>query len=146
MLLTAITLAREAHAAEPGTTFVYISASSAPPLLPRRYISTKREAEAAIAREFPSMRPVFMRPSFMFDASRSFTLPVAAAAMAGNMVNSAVGGRLSWLMGSGGEKPLKVESVGDAVVEAIEDEEVRGVVEIGEIERLATKAWRRGML
>jgi hypothetical protein len=49
-------------------------------------------------------------------------------------------------MGSGGIKPLKADLVGDAVVEALEDEEVRGPVEVLEIERLATRAWRKNML
>ncbi|KAF1816652.1 NAD dependent epimerase/dehydratase family protein-like protein [Eremomyces bilateralis CBS 781.70] len=143
---SAITLAREAHAANSTTAFVYISATAGAPFLPSRYLSTKRDAEATIAAEFPSMREIFIRPSFMFDSSRSFTLPIAAAGMVGSMVNSAMGRRLSWLIGAGGEKPLRVEAVGDAVVEAIGDEGVRGVVDVAEIDRLATKAWRKGML
>jgi hypothetical protein len=62
------------------------------------------------------------------------------------MINSAVGGRLTWLMGAGGIKPLKADLVGEAVVEALEDEDVKGAVEVSEIERLGNRAWRKNML
>jgi hypothetical protein len=44
------------------------------------------------------------------------------------------------------EKPLKADVVGEAVVEALEDETTKGVVGTKQIEALATKAWRKGML
>ncbi len=73
-------------------------------------------------------------------------MPIAAFGAAGNMVNSMLGGRLTPLVGAAVEKPLKVDLVAEAVVEAIEDESVKGVVATERIEALATKAWRRGML
>ena len=62
------------------------------------------------------------------------------------MVNSAIGGRLTWLAGAAVEKPLKADLVAEAVVEAIGDDSIKGVVSTSEIESLANKAWRRGML
>ena len=62
------------------------------------------------------------------------------------MVNGAVGGRLTWLMGAGGIKPLKADAVAEAVVESIEDKDVKGIVEVPEIETLATRAWRKNMV
>lgn len=62
------------------------------------------------------------------------------------MVNSMLGGRLTSIAGAAVEKPLKVDLVAEAVVEAIEDGGVKGVVDTSEIEALANKAWRRGML
>lgn len=82
----------------------------------------------------------------MYDSSRSFTMPLAAAAGAGAMVNSLVGGKLTWLMGAGGTKPLKADLVGEAVVEAIEDGAIKGPVEVPQIEALGMKAWRKNML
>jgi len=73
-------------------------------------------------------------------------MPLAALTVVSSTVNSMVGGRLSWIMGAGGTKPSKVDLVGEAVVEAIEDEGTMGVIEVEEIEGLAHKAWRRGML
>jgi hypothetical protein len=44
------------------------------------------------------------------------------------------------------EKPLKVDVVSEAVVEALEDESTKGAVGTKQIEALATKAWRKTML
>lgn len=92
------------------------------------------------------MRSVFIRAPFMYDSSRTFTMPIAALGHVASMANDLVGGRLTWLMGAGGIKPLKADAVGEAVVEALEDEDVKGPVEVPEIEKLATRAWRKNML
>ena len=142
---TAVSLAQQAsHRNVP--TFVYISAAAGTPILPKRYITTKREAESIVASTFPKMRSVFIRAPFMYDSSRTFTLPIAAGGAVASMVNSAVGGRLTWLMGAAGIKPLKADLVGEAVVEALDDVDVHGPVEVAEIERLGTRAWRKNML
>ena len=57
-----------------------------------------------------------------------------------------MGGRLTWLAGAAVEKPLKADLVAEAVVEAIGDEAVKGVIGTAAIEDLAAQAWRRGML
>jgi hypothetical protein len=44
------------------------------------------------------------------------------------------------------DKPFQVDLVGEAVVEAMEDESIRGAVGTKQIENLATKAWRKSML
>ncbi|KAI9800043.1 MAG: hypothetical protein M1833_003572 [Piccolia ochrophora] len=142
---SAITLAQESsHEKVP--TFVYISAAAGTPILPTRYITTKRDAESTIASSLPSLRSIFIRPAFLYDSSRYYTLPIAAAGGVAATMNSMTGGRLTWLMGAGGIKPLKADVVAEAVVEAIGDDKVKGPVETREIEDLATKSWRRGML
>ena len=73
-------------------------------------------------------------------------MPIAFFGGVGHVVNSALGGRLTWLAGAAVEKPLKADLVAEAVVEAIGDEAVKGVVGTEEIEALANRAWRRGML
>lgn len=142
---SAITLARHASAEGVGT-FCYISAIAAPPGLPGRYLSTKREAEAAIAEHFPQMRNIFVRPPFMYDSSRKFTVGIAAATGVATLFNGVTRGVFGGLMGAGGIKPLKVDTVAEAVVEALADETVKGPVEVEQIDELATKAWRKGML
>lgn len=142
---SAVMLAKQA-AAEDAKAFVFISAAAGAPVLPSRYITTKREAEQTIASEFPRMRGIFMRPPFMYDSSRKFTLPMAAMAGAGNMFNTVTRGMFSGFMGAAGTKPLPVESVAQAVVEALEDEKVKGPVEVPQIEELAKTAWRKNML
>lgn len=142
---SAVMLAKKA-AAEDTKAFVYISAAGGAPILPARYISTKREAESTIASEFPRMRGIFPRPPFMYDASRKFTIPMAAMAGAGNLFNTVTGGIFGGIMGAGAAKPLPVETVAEAVVEALDDEKVRGPIEVPELEELANKGWRKNML
>ena len=142
---SAVRLAREADKAGVGN-FVYISATAGAPVLPRRYITTKRDAESTIASEFPKMRSVFIRPGMLYDSSRRITMGLAGVTGMGALANSLTGGRLTWLMGAGGTKPLKADVVGEAVVEALDDGKVNGVVDVQEIEKLANTAWRKGML
>lgn len=126
--------------------FVYISAAAGAPVLPARYINSKRDAESAIASQFPRMRSVFMRPGFLYDASRAFTVPFAYATFPFSTLNTMLGGMLTPILGAGVEKPLKADLVAEAVVEAIEDAGVKGPIVVSGIEELATKAWRRNML
>ena len=85
-----------------------------------------------------------MRPSFLYDSSRTFTLPIAAAGKVLSTMN--FGGVLSTMMGSAAMKPMPADAVADAVIEAVEDENVHGSIEMPEIEALAQRAWRKGML
>ena len=142
---TAITLAKHA-AAENASSFCYISAAGGAPVLPARYISTKREAESTIASAFPQMRGIFIRPPFMFDESRKVTMPLAAMVGLGTLFNGLTGHYLNNFMGAAGAKPLRVETVAEAVVEALSDEQVKGPIEIPQIEELAGRAWRKTML
>lgn len=143
---TALSLATEAN--ERGvTTFAYISAAAGAPMLPARYITTKREAESLIASNFPRLRGLFFRPGFLYDSSRGFTMPIMAAGMLGNTVNEWLfRGGLTKFLGASVEKPLKADLVAEAVIEGIAEEGVRGVQGTREIEALAAKAWRREML
>ena len=142
---SAITLAQEANN-ENVPAFLYVSAAGGAPVLPGRYISTKREAESTISTSFPRMRSVFIRPPFLYDSSRAFTVPMAALTGMGAAFNSVTGGMFGGIMGAAGVKPLKADLVADAVVQALSDENVKGPVESKEIEELAQKAWRKGML
>ena len=142
---SAIALAQESQR-EGVNTFVYISAAAGAPMLPTRYITTKREAESSIASNMIKMRNVFIRPGFLYDASRKFTLPIAASGAVGNTFNSLLGGSLTSVFGAAVEKPLKADLVAEAVVEAIADEGTKGVVDTKVIEALAAKAWRKTML
>ncbi|CEJ54603.1 Putative Function: eryBIV of S. erythrae is involved in erythromycin biosynthesis [Penicillium brasilianum] len=141
---SAIALAQESSN-EHVPTFVYISAAAGAPVLPARYITTKREAEATIASSLPELRSIFIRPGFMYDSSRKFTLPIALGGFVASEFNNLLGNKLGFL-GAMAEKPLKVDVVGEAVVEALEDESTRGAVGTKQIEQLATKAWRKTML
>ncbi|KAJ5126103.1 hypothetical protein N7448_005413 [Penicillium atrosanguineum] len=141
---SAIALAQESSN-EHVPAFVYISAAAGAPVLPARYITTKREAEATITSTLPDLRSIFIRPGFMYDSSRKFTLPIALGGFVASEFNTFLGNKLGFL-GAMAEKPLKVDVVGEAVVEALEEATTKGVVETKQIEALATKAWRKGML
>lgn len=148
---SALMLARAAQGAgqdnnKGPSAYLYLSAAGGAPVLPARYIETKREAEGLLASEFPQIRGVFLRAPFMYDTSRAFTIPMAAMTGVGAVFNGLTRGVFGGLMGAAGVKPLPVETVARAAVEALEAEGTRGPVEVPEIEALAEKAWRKGML
>lgn len=60
-------------------------------------------------------------------------------------LNSLTGGRVPFI-GAAGQKPLKVDAVAQAAVQAIDEPDVSGVIDVLGIEKLVTKAWRKGML
>jgi hypothetical protein len=142
---SAITLAQEANN-EGVKTFAYVSAVGGAPVLPGRYIQTKREAESTISSAFPKMRSIFIRPPMLYDSSRTITIPLAVATGLGAVFNTVTGGIFGGIMGAAGVKPLKADLIAEALVEALSDESVKGPVEVKEIEELAQKAWRKGML
>lgn len=139
-----MTLAQEANYHHV-PTFVFISAAAGAPILPQRYITTKRDAESMISSSLPKMRSIFMRPGFLYDSSRLFTLPIAAAGHLGSIANSILGGRLTPLAGSAVEVPLKPDILATAVIEAIENPGTKGVCDTEKIEKLASDGWRRRM-
>lgn len=81
----------------------------------------------------------------MYDESRKFTLPIALGGFVGSQVNALLGNRLDFL-GSMVTKPFQVDTVGEAVMEALDDDSVQGALGVEKIEALATKAWRKSML
>lgn len=74
-------------------------------------------------------------------------MPIMAAGLLGNTVNEWLfRGGLTRFLGASVEKPLKADLVAEAVVEGIAEDTNRGVQQTKQIEALAAKAWRRGML
>lgn len=142
---SAIALAKHAADDKVGT-FCYVSAAGGAPVLPQRYISTKRETEVTVSTSFPQMRGVFPRPPFMYDSSRAVTVGMAAMTGVGAMFNSLTGRYLNGFMGAAGAKPLKVETVAEAIVEALSEESISGPIEGPQLEELASKGWRKTML
>lgn len=82
----------------------------------------------------------------MYDSSRGITVGIAAATGVGTLLNGITRGVFGGLMGAGGIKPLKVETVAEGLVEALADESVSGPVETEQIEELASRGWRKSML
>lgn len=72
-------------------------------------------------------------------------MPMAAMTGVGAVFNGLTGGIFGNLMGAAGVKPLQVDVVAEAIVQALSDEAVKGPVEVPRIEELANKAWRSTM-
>lgn len=127
-------------------SFVYISAAAGFPGIPQRYITTKREAEDHITSlKDKTFRSILFRPGFMFSDDRGFTKPVGRLLGLSYALNSSLSGRIPYI-GAAGVKPLAVERVGSAVVEACDNEQIEGIVDIHQIEALADVRWRAEMI
>lgn len=109
--------------------FVFLSASDKPPLLRDAYLTAKRRAEATIAR-LP-LRGVSLRPGFVYGRARLPSLP--AAALLGVARHLPVVGQRAR-----GSRPLPVETVARAALAAATRDDLRGVVDVDMIERLAS--------
>uniref|UniRef100_A0A060TF62 ARAD1D13310p n=1 Tax=Blastobotrys adeninivorans TaxID=409370 RepID=A0A060TF62_BLAAD len=135
---SAIILAKEfAKVAKKTSPFVYISAEDWNPLVDRRYILTKRQAEMELASQ-PSLRPVFVRPGFMYDSSGTSALRnhVGCAANAvghlGSLGASLFGSSVNF------NPAIPVQVVANAVVESLSDDSIDGVVSLEALQKYAT--------
>ncbi|ORY31932.1 hypothetical protein BCR39DRAFT_465115 [Naematelia encephala] len=125
--------------------FVYISAADAfRPLIPSRYIETKRQAEQEItnrclASPEAHIRPLFMRPGLMYHPHIRplSTLPAFLLSLTATLAEHTSGSNpfasKSALAGAAEAMrthPIHVDHVAEAVVRCIADENKEGVVEV----------------
>ncbi|KAJ2768954.1 hypothetical protein IWQ56_002738, partial [Coemansia nantahalensis] len=75
---TALSVARAARATAGIEAFAYVSARDSIPFIDPRYIATKREVERELLAHAGQMRPIIVRPGFMYSPVRPVTLPIAA--------------------------------------------------------------------
>lgn len=115
--------------------FVYISADEKPPVIPDGYIITKREAEFELSCK-KGLRSIFMRPSFMYDASEPVSnnrvLLSKLVGLGYNMKEAVFSdkvGILNKLM----RPPASTEQVAVAMYNRLEDPSFSGVVSVEEI-------------
>ncbi|KAJ2155888.1 hypothetical protein GGF46_005538 [Coemansia sp. RSA 552] len=137
---TALSVARAARATPGVDAFVYISASDVVPFLDRRYISTKREVERELLAHQGQLRPVILRPGFMFSPARPITLPIAAGVDIFRTLvqRTPVGCALkNTPLAKAAAPPLRRELVARAITNAIDAPQVSGILEIADIERVA---------
>ncbi|KAH7107503.1 NAD(P)-binding protein [Auriculariales sp. MPI-PUGE-AT-0066] len=146
----------ETFAAENPTgerTFVFLSAADIfQPIIPARYIESKREAEAGLSQRAKDagVRTVFIRPGLMYHAhQRPLTSPLAAflglSADIHHKLPASLPTPAGFLksislraLGSALEThPLHVEHVARAVCTSLEDSTIGGPVEVSDIRRLA---------
>ncbi|KAJ1648636.1 hypothetical protein LPJ64_000090 [Coemansia asiatica] len=139
---TALSVARAAREVSGIDAFVYMSASDVLPFLDSRYISTKREAENDLIEHRDQMRPVILRPGFIFSPSRPITMPIAAGVKAFNTVfhQTPLGCVLKYTPFAKAASPaLRREVLANAIINAIEDPKVSGILNIADIESLGNR-------
>lgn len=116
--------------------FVYISADQNPPIVPQRYITTKREAEAIISK-IPQLRTIIMRPGVMYDELHDMGMTKRDVIMKG--LRFAVGVKKTTLgdsfLSSLIRPVVSTTQVAEALYEKLEQPEFKGVVPVEVIER-----------
>ncbi|KAG0349148.1 hypothetical protein BG004_001572 [Podila humilis] len=133
---TAITVANEAGKAGV-ESFVFISAAFSPPMVPNRYLTTKREAEHALLTHPSKLRSVIFRPGFMSSPERPITLPLAGLLqVSSTILGDSVRGTIPFAQALS-TPPLSMETLARAVMNAVENPEIKGIVDVGGIEELA---------
>lgn len=75
----------------------------------------------------------------MYSPGRTVTMPISYLTGLSATVNKLTGKVFGGLFGAAGDSPVAVEKVGQAVVQAIDDESIKGPVEVPQIETLATR-------
>ncbi|KAF9111042.1 hypothetical protein BGX27_005477 [Mortierella sp. AM989] len=133
---TALIVAKEA-AKEGADSFAYISAAFSPPMIPNRYITTKREAEHALLTNTDKLRPIIFRPGFLSTPERPVTLPLAgllqiSSSILGNSLKGTVP-----LAQAISTPPLSMETLARAIMNSIENKDIKGIVDVEGIQELA---------
>ncbi|KAG0049430.1 hypothetical protein BGZ83_005780 [Gryganskiella cystojenkinii] len=133
---TAITVADEA-AKEGIDSFVFISAAFSPPMVPNRYLTTKREAESHLLTHPSKFRSVIFRPGFMSTPDRPITLPLAGLLqLSSSILGKSVNGTIPFAQALS-TPPLAMETLARAVMNSIENPDIKGIVDVDGIEELA---------
>ncbi|KAG4304560.1 hypothetical protein PORY_001953 [Pneumocystis oryctolagi] len=130
----AINIAEIASKMNINMPFVYLSAADTFPGIPKRYIESKREAEDYIY-SLPNIRPIIIRPSFMYSKERPISIPLAGIIDITSNINELFCKKIPFI-GAAGIKPLKVETVANAVIQSIHNETFKGIADIQHIEKL----------
>ncbi|KAI9008822.1 hypothetical protein CLU79DRAFT_776448 [Phycomyces nitens] len=135
---TAISVAKEAMGLSSLDSFVYISASDVFPLVNPRYITTKREAESFLLSR-PGLRPIILRPGFMYSDQRPAAAFMATNLQLVNTLTSPISKGLASLPFGKTltTPPLHINTVAAAVISAIEDQKTKGIFDVQSIQDLA---------
>ncbi|KAF9544520.1 hypothetical protein EC957_011916 [Mortierella hygrophila] len=133
---TAITVANEA-AKEGIESFAFVSAAFSPPMVPNRYVTTKREAETALLTHPAGFRPIIFRPGFLSTPERPVTLPLAGLLQISSAIlGDSVRGTIPFAQALS-TPPLEMETFARAIVNSLENPEIRGIIDVEGIAELA---------
>ncbi|KAG0256490.1 hypothetical protein BG011_004481 [Mortierella polycephala] len=132
---TALTMANEA--AKVGVnTFAFVSAAFAPPMVPNRYITTKREVENALLSHPSGFRPIIFRPGFMTTPERPITMPLGCLVqVSSTILGNAIKGTVP-LADAMSTRPLSMESFARGIMNAVENKDVKGILDVDGIQEL----------
>ena len=131
-------------------SFIYISATGAPPGIDKRYISTKREAESALLAHM-EFRPIIFRPGFIYSEEYPKTLALALPLLATDSVSRTVPPLAKYLHGFlrsqelSVSEPVALHTLADAVIQAIRSPDCSGIFDPAAIHRLSNEAFSTSM-
>ena len=91
----------------------------------KRYLAAKRAVEAKLQDAAPRLRPIIVRPSLIYSMDRPLSFVSVSAFFAGNAM------RLPFI-----DKPVTVQALAAAIVKALKDKNISGVLRYPEIEKL----------
>lgn len=116
-------------------TFVYISAEMKPPLVPERYLTTKREAEFEL-RCKKGLRSILVRPGIMYDEAEPLTNNRKLFSKfldAGYGIKNGVFGENLDVLNKLVRPPVLTEKVALKIFEKLQDKQFEGVVPLEEL-------------
>ncbi|SCV00478.1 LAME_0G09978g1_1 [Lachancea meyersii CBS 8951] len=120
-------------------TMTYVSADRSFPGIPNGYIESKRAAEAGIMRLEQELRPILLRPGFMFDeldtslGKLEFRSQVKNLLDLANWSNSKILGRRIECVNQLFRPTVSTQQVSRALLQKIEDPIFEGVVSLEQI-------------
>lgn len=116
-------------------TFVYISADKNPPIVPKEYINTKREAEFELLSK-PDLRTIVLRPGLMYDAKAPSMTPrgvLALVAQLGHSTKQTVAGDQVLFFNDLVRPPVSTDKVAFTLYELLEDKLFSGICTLDEM-------------
>lgn len=117
-------------------SFTYISADRGFPGLPSGYIQSKREAEYELYQLQPNIRPIFLRPGFMYDPSEAHSGNWRNKIKTSLDLLNAVNDKLMFNALDGIVRPsISTVTVAKWCLDKIEDDEFHGPVMFDEMVR-----------
>ncbi|KAF9193625.1 hypothetical protein BGZ51_002572 [Haplosporangium sp. Z 767] len=141
---TALTVANEAAKAGVNT-FAFVSAAYAPPMVPNRYITTKREVENALLTHPSGFRPIIFRPGFLTTPERPITMPLGCLVqISSTILGNAIKGTVP-LADAMSTRPLSMESFARAIMNAVENKDIKGIVDVDGIGELINNPHSRNV-
>lgn len=105
-------------------------------MVPNRYITTKREVEHALLTNPSGLRPIIFRPGFLSTPDRPLTLPLAGLLrISSTVLGKSLRGTIP-LAQAASTPPLSMENLARAIMNAVENDKINGIVDVDGIEEL----------